>query len=115
MRRYAQEQGDANIEAYFDQSKAESRSSNVTVQSNGINTEKCDWKRESTRLIHMLAKQETPIKARSRVLGRVPARLNTRVTMTLSMLVLLRAAEMVNPPIKSMIVGENIIENTNLG
>jgi hypothetical protein len=67
-----------------------------------------------TRLIHILAKQETAMKARRRVLGRVPARLNTRVTMTRSMLVLLRAEEMVKPPISSMIVGENMVENTNL-
>ena len=67
-----------------------------------------------TRLIHILAKQETAIKARRRVLGRVPARLNTRVTITRSMLVLLRADEMVKPPIRSMIVGENMVEKTNL-
>src|SRR5258705_11468186 len=67
-----------------------------------------------TRLIHILAKHETDIKARRRVLGRVPAKLNTRVTMTRSMLVLLRAEEMVKPPIRSMIVGENMVENTYL-
>jgi hypothetical protein len=62
----------------------------------------------------MLAKHETPIKARSTVLGRVPAKLSTLVISTLSMLVLLSADEIVKPPISSIIVGENIIENTHL-
>lgn len=62
----------------------------------------------------MLAKQETIIKARRTVLGRVPARLKTRVIITRSMLVLLKADEMVKPPIRSIIVGENMTEKTNL-
>ena len=62
----------------------------------------------------MLAKQETPINVSNTVLGRVPAKVRTFVIKTRSMLVLLRAAEMVKPPIRSIIVGENIIENTNL-
>ena len=62
----------------------------------------------------MLAKQETTMKARRTVLGRVPARLKTRVIITRSMLVLLKAEEMVKPPIRSMIVGENMMEKTYL-
>lgn len=54
------------------------------------------------------------MKARSTVLGRVPAKLKTRVMITRSMLVLLSADEMVKPPIRSMIVGENMIEKTDL-
>ena len=48
------------------------------------------------------------------VRGRVPARLSTRVIKRRSILVLLRADEMVKPPINSMMVGENIIEKTYL-
>jgi hypothetical protein len=48
------------------------------------------------------------------VLGRVPARLNTRVIKSRSMFVLLNAEAMVNPPMSSMIVGENMTENTYL-
>lgn len=62
----------------------------------------------------MLAKQDTPMKVSSTVLGRVPARVRTFVIKTRSMLVLLSAAEMVKPPMRSMIVGENMLENTNL-
>jgi hypothetical protein len=65
----------------------------------------------ATLLIHILAKQETPMKARSTELGLVPAKLRTLVIKIRSMLVLLRAEEIVNPPIRSMIVGENITEN----
>jgi len=65
-------------------------------------------------LIHILAKQATPMKARSTVLGRLPARLRTRVMSTRSIFVLLSAEAMVNPPISNMIVGENMTENTNL-
>lgn len=68
----------------------------------------------SSHLIHILAKQDTPMKASRTVLGRVPARLSTRVINTRSMLVLLNAEEMVNPPIKSMIVGENMTEKMYL-
>lgn len=68
----------------------------------------------ATLLIHMLAKHETPINARRTVLGFEPARLSTRVINTRSMFVLLSADEIVNPPIRSMIVGENIMENTYL-
>lgn len=65
-------------------------------------------------LIHILAKQDTPMNARRTVLGRVPARLSTRVIRTRSMFVLLRAEAIVKPPISSMIVGENICEKTKL-
>jgi hypothetical protein len=67
-----------------------------------------------TDLIHILAKQDTPMNARRTVLGRVPARLSTRVIKTRSMLVLLRADAMVNPPMSSIMVGENITEKMNL-
>jgi len=67
-----------------------------------------------TNLIHMLAKHETNINARSTVLGFDPAKCNTRVIRIRSMFVLLRAEEIVKPPINNMIVGENIIENTYL-
>ena len=65
-------------------------------------------------LIHILAKHDTSIKANNTVFGFVPARLNTFVISTRSMLVLLSADEIVNPPMRSMIVGENIVEKTNL-
>jgi len=68
----------------------------------------------ATLLIHILAKHDTPINESNTVLGLVPARLNTRVISTRSMLVLLRADAIVNPPIKSMIVGENITEKIYL-
>ena len=61
-----------------------------------------------THLIHMLAKHETPINVRSTTLGLVPARLKTRVMRMRSMLVLLRADAIVKPPMRSMMVGENI-------
>jgi hypothetical protein len=69
---------------------------------------------ENTNLIHMLAKHDTPMKVRRTVLGRVPARLRTRVINTRSMFVLLRADEIVKPPMSNIIVGENMIENTYL-
>jgi hypothetical protein len=62
----------------------------------------------------MLAKQDTIMKARRTVLGREPARYKTRVIRIRSMLVLLSADEIVNPPIRSMMVGENMMENTYL-
>lgn len=62
----------------------------------------------------MLAKHETPMKASRTVRGLVPAKLSTFVISTRSMLVLLRAEEMVNPPMRSMMVGENIIEKIHL-
>lgn len=65
----------------------------------------------ATLLIHMLAKHETAMNESSTVLGRVPAKLSTRVINTRSMLVLLKADAMVNPPIRSMMVGENMTEN----
>ena len=68
----------------------------------------------ATLLIHMLAKHATPITESNTVLGLVPAKLNTRVMSTRSMLVLLRADAIVNPPIKSMIVGENMTEKMYL-
>jgi hypothetical protein len=69
---------------------------------------------ETTHLIHILAKQDTAMTARRTVLGRVPARLSTRVIKTRSMLVLLRADAIVKPPMRSMMVGENMTEKTNL-
>jgi hypothetical protein len=54
------------------------------------------------------------MKDNNTVLGRVPAKLSTRVMMIRSMFVLLRALERVKPPRSSMIVGENIVENINL-
>ena len=54
------------------------------------------------------------MKARRTVRGLVPAKLSTLVINTRSMLVLLRADDMVNPPMRSMIVGENMIEKTHL-
>lgn len=66
------------------------------------------------RLIHMLAKHATPINASRTVLGRVPAMLSTLVIRTRSIAVLLRAAAIVNPPINSIIVGENMTEKMNL-
>ena len=65
-------------------------------------------------LIHMLAKQDTPINASRTVFGFVPAKLNKRVMITRSIFVLLRAEAIVKPPINSMIVGENICEKMNL-
>lgn len=68
----------------------------------------------ASHLIHMLAKQETPMKDRMTMLGFVPARLKSLVIITRSMLVLLRAEAIVKPPIRSIIVGENICEKTYL-
>lgn len=68
----------------------------------------------ATLLIHMLAKHDTPITESNTTLGLVPAKLNTRVMSSRSMLVLLRADAIVNPPIKSMIVGENMTEKMYL-
>lgn len=48
------------------------------------------------------------------MLGLVPAKLRTRVINTRSMLVLLNAEDIVKPPIRSMMVGENMIEKTHL-
>lgn len=62
----------------------------------------------------MLAKHDTPINARRTVLGFVPARLNNLVIMTRSIFDLLNAEAIVKPPIRSMIVGVNICEKTNL-
>lgn len=68
----------------------------------------------ATLLIHMLAKQLTPMKARRTREGFVPASARTRVMSMRSMFVFDRADEMVKPPMRSMIVGENIIEKTYL-
>jgi len=62
----------------------------------------------------MLAKHETPINASKTVLGRVPAILRTLVMRMRSIAVLLRADAIVNPPINSMMVGENMTENIYL-
>jgi hypothetical protein len=69
---------------------------------------------ESPHLIHMLAKHATPMTASSTTLGRVPAKLSTRVINTRSMFVFESAAAIVKPPMSSMIVGENITENIQL-
>lgn len=61
-----------------------------------------------------LAKQETSMKASNTMLGRVPAKLNTRVINIRSMLDLLSAEAIVKPPMRSIIVGENMIEKTYL-
>ena len=65
-------------------------------------------------LIHILAKHATPMNARRTILGLVPARLSTFVINTRSIAVLLRADAMVKPPMRSMIVGENMTENMYL-
>lgn len=62
----------------------------------------------ATLLIHIEANVATAIWLRRTTLGRVPAKLRIRVAMITSMRVLLRAAAMVKPPMRSMIVGENI-------
>jgi hypothetical protein len=62
----------------------------------------------------MEANHATPMKQRRTTLGRVPARLNIRVIKNRSILVLLKADAIVNPPIRSIIVGENIAEKMNL-
>jgi hypothetical protein len=67
-----------------------------------------------THLIHMLAKHATLMTASSTTLGRVPAKLSTRVINTRSMFVLESAAAIVKPPMRSMIVGENITEKIQL-
>ena len=67
-----------------------------------------------TYLIHILAKHETPINASNTVRGRVPAKLSTFVMRIRSIAVLLNADAMVKPPMRSMIVDENITENTYL-
>lgn len=48
------------------------------------------------------------------MLGLVPAKLRIRLAMMASIRVLLSAAAMVNPPMRSMMVGENICEKMNL-
>jgi hypothetical protein len=68
----------------------------------------------ATLLIHMLAKQDTPMNDNKTVLGRVPAKLRTRVISRRSIFVLLSADAIVNPPISNMIVGENITEKIYL-
>ena len=68
----------------------------------------------ATLLIHILAKHATPMNAKITVLGRSPATLSARVISTRSIAVLLMADAIVKPPIRSIIVGENIFEKTNL-
>ena len=67
-----------------------------------------------THLIHILAKQLTAMKASKTWEGFVPAIASTRVMRSLSMLVLERAEEMVNPPIRSIMVDEKMVEKTYL-
>jgi len=62
----------------------------------------------------MLAKHETPMNASKTVLGRVPAMLSTLVMRMRSIAVLLKADAIVNPPINSMMVGENMTEKIYL-
>lgn len=54
------------------------------------------------------------MKARRTLFGFVPAKLSTRVMRTRSMAVLLNADAMVKPPMRSMMVGENIWEKMYL-
>lgn len=65
-------------------------------------------------LIHMLAKHDTPMNASKTLRGFEPAKLKTRVISIRSIFVLLKAEEMVKPPIRSMMVGENMTENMYL-
>lgn len=67
-----------------------------------------------TDLIHILAKQATPMKANKTVLGRVPAKLSTLVINMRSMALLLSADAIVKPPMSSIMVGENMTENMYL-
>lgn len=62
----------------------------------------------------MLAKHDTAIKAKRTVRGFEPAMLNRRVINIRSIFVLLSAAEIVKPPMSSMMVGENMTENMYL-
>lgn len=62
----------------------------------------------------MLAKQDTPINASNTVLGFEPAKLRTRVIIIRSILVLLRPEDIVKPPMRSMMVGENMTEKMYL-
>lgn len=71
-------------------------------------------KGQRTNLIHMLAKQDTPMNASRTAFGSEPARLRTLVMSIRSMLVLLKAEDMVKPPMRSMMVGENMTENIHL-
>lgn len=68
----------------------------------------------ATLLIHILAKHATAMNARRTTLGRVPARLSTFVIKTRSIAVLLSAEAIVKPPMRSMMVGENITEKMYL-
>lgn len=52
--------------------------------------------------------------ARRTVLGLVPAKLKTRVMSIRSIFVLLSPDDIVNPPMRSIIVGENMTENIYL-
>ena len=63
----------------------------------------------------MLAKHATVKKARRTVLGFKPAILNSHVIGIRSMFVLLKVAEIVKPPMRSIIVGENTTEKMCLG
>jgi hypothetical protein len=58
----------------------------------------------------MEANVATAIKTSKTTLGRVPAALRIRVAVMTSNLVLESTAAMVNPPMSSMMVGENICE-----
>lgn len=62
----------------------------------------------------MLANVATNIKTRSTTLGFDPAAFKMRVAVMTSSLVFDRTAAMVKPPIRSMIVGENIWEKMYL-
>jgi len=86
----------------------------ATLLYSWCSNEKQRQSRYNTDLIHMLAKQDTPINAKRTVFGSEPARLKTLVIIIRSIFALLKADDMVNPPIRSMIVGENITEKIHL-
>jgi hypothetical protein len=65
-------------------------------------------------LIHILANVATHINTKSTTLGLVPAALRILVAVMTSSRVLDSTAAMVNPPIRSIIVGENICEKIYL-
>ena len=68
----------------------------------------------ATLLIHIEAKVATNINTSNTTLGRLPAALRIRVAVMTSRRVLESTAAMVKPPIRSMIVGENICEKMYL-
>jgi hypothetical protein len=65
-------------------------------------------------LIHILANVATNMSTSKTTLGRVPAAFKIRVAVMTSRRVFDNTAAMVKPPIRSMIVGENICEKMYL-